>query len=536
MNLTDAQISAPDTATEGVSPHDIRPRSPGELPTKRPGRTRGGPETESFTLRLEVVTPILGGGPKLRDVDRVDIIRPPTIRGHLRFWWRALYALGFQTPKALFEAESQLFGRAAKEDVDEGRSPLHIRVRVHSEGWLDPNNVNMSGRNETPGSYVLWPAQKQKRTRTRPEVPPAPRRMPKTKETELEILFDLTISAPGDQMPALRNALRAWILFGGYGSRSRRGLGSLTVAGEVENGTLKQDAQANWLPAEATRDAINELFDENEDVFDSRKNLSDAVFPSDTPSLRGASLLAGNPNANAYGCWQTVLGWLKEFRQGAPGARAPDPTGQNKRASISNWPEADKIRHLSNPGRIGRWAHDPNRHNAMPAWPRAGFGLPIIGQFQKLSRVPRPGWRDGDREPRFLNWNELPTSHANYGVEPRDFELRLRSDLGEHNRLASALVLKPMPLQGRRFSPCALWLNRTQPPGACVELWQKGPGQNDGFALVANSRVDFDVLEAPGDTAEFAALRNRATLREAFVDWLGAKGNVHNLTDAGGSQ
>ncbi len=46
---------------------------------------------ESITLHLRLITPLFGGGYETREVDPDCIIRPATIRGHLRFWWRALY-------------------------------------------------------------------------------------------------------------------------------------------------------------------------------------------------------------------------------------------------------------------------------------------------------------------------------------------------------------------------------------------------------------------------------------------------------------
>jgi hypothetical protein len=47
-------------------------------------------EVREISLRVEIVTPILGGATHARAVDEVDIIRAATVRGHLRFWWRAL--------------------------------------------------------------------------------------------------------------------------------------------------------------------------------------------------------------------------------------------------------------------------------------------------------------------------------------------------------------------------------------------------------------------------------------------------------------
>ena len=75
------------------SPGYSLPKAPKyrELPTAKPRATRSGPEPVELRVQLEVVTPTLGGSHQTRAIDDVDVIRVPSARGHLRFWWRALY-------------------------------------------------------------------------------------------------------------------------------------------------------------------------------------------------------------------------------------------------------------------------------------------------------------------------------------------------------------------------------------------------------------------------------------------------------------
>lgn len=54
--------------------------------------------------------------------------------------------------------------------------------------------------------------------------PPAPRRNPGTK-------FQFVAKLPATAETEVGNALVAWVLFGGHGGRTRRGLGSKTSAG-----------------------------------------------------------------------------------------------------------------------------------------------------------------------------------------------------------------------------------------------------------------------------------------------------------------
>jgi CRISPR-associated protein Cmr1 len=411
-----------------------------------------------MSVRVEVITPILGGGSQTRTIDDVDVIRAATVRGHLRFWWRALYSAQFHSAQELYARESELWGRAATDEG--GRSAVEARIDVEQAGSIDNNDIDLQ---RTPGAYALWPARAEKR-QGQITKPPAARRLPGTR-------FRLTLVVPADREGEVRNVVRAWLLFGGYGSRTRRGLGSFKVL----------DDPSSWLPSKATRDAITTLF--GPDVL-----ASPGKTVADSPWLGGAAVQVGKAEHNAMKAWTTALEWLKEFRQGTSGQsgdRAREPgTGkpQPQRPSISNWPEADKIRRIK--GKTS--AHAPE-HNATPVWPRAGFGLPIIGQFQKNAR-------NGGRYD-----------------EPDAFELRWRSGNTEHDRLASPLIVKALPLADGTFVPCALWLNRAYPNGNVV------------LRGASSSAAPFDRLVAAGDTARFSALANKQGLRQAFLDWLQAK-------------
>lgn len=206
----------------------------------------------------------------------------------------------------------------------------------------------------------------------------------------------------------------------------------------------------------------------------------------------------GKPNDSAERAWTTALGWLNAFRQGTAGpqgqrAREPGPRNDRNRPSISNWPEADKVRQLSGPP--GGWSHSP-RHNKTLVWPRAGFGLPIIGQFQRKGRA------QGQRY-----------------QEPRDFELRWRRGDDEFDRLASPLIVKALPLADGSYAPCALWLWRGYPRNGRVALKPGDPRSRD-------SAAEFDLLVADGDTALFEPLgvgqaaEAGVRLRTAFFTWL----------------
>lgn len=162
-----------------------------------------------FILTLEVITPMFIAGADGKTPD--DIVRPPSIKGALRFWWRAAH--GFDP--LLKQNEGEIFGQA--------------------------------GENTCKSSFYLYVQQGD----TRPYVcrDPLPRHSYKIKKYTLNILDYLAYGAfpgrsyikPGFTFQLnvkIKNGLRAagvleawqyFCRFGALGARSRNGFGSFTV-------------------------------------------------------------------------------------------------------------------------------------------------------------------------------------------------------------------------------------------------------------------------------------------------------------------
>jgi len=301
--------------------------------------------------------------------------------------------------------------------------------------------------------------------------------------------FSLAIRCPQAREDEVKAAVRAWIMFGGYGGRTRRGCGSLTVTG---------DASA-WLPVTADCTSLQLLLGNG--VF-----CAAPIIPmSDLPLLRGAELWAGPATANANAAWTTALGWLREFRQGSGSdpalhAREPAPPTDPNRPSLSRWPEADKMRHMYIAR--GYTCSHPPRHNDVPIWPRGNLGLPIVGRFQTFGR----GGTPYKEPPPFMIYWFRRGEHA-----------------GSFERLASPLIVKALPLANGQFVPMALWFERGYPAGGEMGLYSK-----DRRTFVPGSLAPFDQLEAPRDTALFTILSGSPAvsglrLRGVFFNWLGVR-------------
>jgi len=121
-----------------------------KLPPPQSRRNPAGEQLVTISVTVQVVTPFFGGGPVARTPDEVDVVRVPTVRGHLRFWWRAVNGSRFTDSRDLYRREACLWGAVpSASNKDSGRSAVDVRIEVRERSYLTE-----------PGDppYVLWPA------------------------------------------------------------------------------------------------------------------------------------------------------------------------------------------------------------------------------------------------------------------------------------------------------------------------------------------------------------------------------------------
>lgn len=382
--------------------------------------------TLSYTI--ELLTPMIGGGTTSWQQDPAQPIRPSAIKAQLRFWWRTMQ--GFETKEELLEAESEIFGSTQK------ASEVNVRVLV------DPKSVELRklGVSETRRpdgkvikrrdfrglpKYVLFPFEELDRTKRKEDdffaVTDAAR-------------FQLVVECPDRFRETLENAVKLWILFGGVGSRTRRGAGSL-------------------ICREANGNEVNNWFSNGADLAAWLKGLVESQPDPPPASSRYARLRKGTlafrtlpPATQAISAWNSLLGTnsdqgLGYFRQGEERGRRKRSAGSN-RPGRSFWPEADSIREITGE-HAGRHAPD---HPALKWFPRAAFGLPI--QF-KFSTAGDPGCPNGPRDSS--KFNLLPQEG---GIS---FE-----------RWPSPCLLKVIALANGSLIAACLFLNSKR-PGLCLK-------------------------------------------------------------------
>ena len=187
-----------------------------------------------IVAEFEIVTPMfLSGADTEQSINR---IRPPSIKGALRFWWRALqWNAVFHEANpltTLHERESKLFGNAADEKKGKGygQSTFSIQIIHGSLNVTERNTVykDFVGKNQSPRNAIRYLGyglmvsfdNKEKKEQAgnlyRPCI---------DSKQKFTVVFKF-LKKP-DQ--SFYDALKLWRLLGGLGSRVRRGFGSLTL-------------------------------------------------------------------------------------------------------------------------------------------------------------------------------------------------------------------------------------------------------------------------------------------------------------------
>ncbi|MDO4723840.1 MAG: type III-B CRISPR module RAMP protein Cmr1 [Comamonadaceae bacterium] len=180
------------------------------------------------TIDYRITTPMFLGGAKPQEVDATQF-RNASFKGALRFWWRALHWGQFlreaqgdvaQALKNLHHKEGALFGKAS-----DGNDSRQSAVRVQSKlKNVQRNNAPLSGI-----AYLLGQGLTDRQYLT---------------QGSLCITLQYACALPADDIASIERAAIALGLFGGLGSRSRKGLGSLAIQSlQREQGGEPKDAK-----------------------------------------------------------------------------------------------------------------------------------------------------------------------------------------------------------------------------------------------------------------------------------------------------
>ncbi len=315
-------------------------------------------ERISQKLEIQFLTSTFGGGTitneagqgsQFKNADPETPIRVPSIRGQLRFWWRATSGAWSGSLEEMREREQKIFGSTSTPSslsvsVDAGKvipqpreiyetnsGQTSIKSKRGSEGLcygafsLTPQNKDIEKNHKKPGSLN--------------DLTNAP--------------WDLHLSFTSEYAADLELALAAWIAFGGIGGRTTRGFGQIAI-------TKAQSVIS-----------VSEILSK---VSAKGSPFLGAIVPAIDPT----NLVRFRSNQSGDDLLNEALSVFSAFRQGSDIARDPGPKpNQPKR---SRWPEPDTIRDIQKRHSYG---HKPVHEYAMVrCFPRAAFGMPIIFHFK----------------------------------------------------------------------------------------------------------------------------------------------------------
>ncbi|MBH5320418.1 type III-B CRISPR module RAMP protein Cmr1 [Paenibacillus sp. GSMTC-2017] len=370
---------------------------------------------------ITIVTPMFGGGTEAGAVDEANPIRSSSVRGNLRFWWRATRGASFESTAELLNREIEIFGDTSNP------SPIKIWVEASEDASkfhdakvprINPkNNQTNYVLNSSLNRYALFPFDDNK---------------PKTRYCN-DLKFNLFIEMPSgmEQLyeKELKPALWAWINFGGVGARTRRGCGSL----HCDDFSPGAKTYEKLFPLESvTKVDLLRWYKKSIEIYELKLPTVDAASSTEWPVLCD-SIKINRAQITVTSAWNEAVEVYRKFR------RTPNPP-MNRNMSEAHpkrsfWPEADSIRKLTN-------MSDPDHVNSQTiqdskgVFPRAQLGLPIQFQF-------------ANRRKQTFNPKD-----PNKGIDPYKTTLLPKVKDKVKERLASPLILKGLAISvqsGKEF-------------------------------------------------------------------------------------
>ncbi len=295
----------------------------------------------------QFLTPVFGGGVQVeqhkKHADPITPVRVPSIRGQLRFWWRACNPRGCTGIKELLAAETEVFGAAS--------APSPLSIAVKKQPGLRVSVPVLKDRfgvvdNRYARAYGAFPLRD---TNNRGEP-------------EHGVLHDhpgewvLSLRYPSIIANDVEAAFWAWAHFGGLGGRTRRGFGAIAEVGHGGGGLL--DIKEGWGRFV--------------------RGVKGVAWPH-LPALERRRLRArelpfmSGPEAQEY-----LLGLMMKLRQVDVGRKKKADDIPGNHPGRSYWPEPDAIRKL-----MRQRSHEHAKPvTDLDAFPRAVFGMPIIFHFK----------------------------------------------------------------------------------------------------------------------------------------------------------
>jgi CRISPR-associated protein Cmr1 len=330
--------------------------------------------SETIEATFRIVTPMFLGG---ADQGISDGIRPPSVKGALRCWWRALNWGRFRTEAGADDAsaltkmhaeEARLFGLAADEVGTGGQGCFLLKVHHDNLGTTAKNSIhfgfkptrliNRNGRNEIDrnhlagarylgyGLMVPFTSKDQDTGVTKYAGQLMRECLNENKEFTLKLIFRNIVE------PSINDALIAWGLLGSLGSRARHGMGSIALT------SLRQDKVERWTVPVSESDYDARV----EEYINNRIRISTTLPPFSAfwQSARIDRLISTTDCYSVLDDFGKALMMYRSWGSSALGNLLPGGASEKRFKDDHDW--------FKNPG----WQiYNPNFHPK-----RAVFGMP----------------------------------------------------------------------------------------------------------------------------------------------------------------
>lgn len=164
-------------------------------------------------FEVEVVTPMFLGGANLGQAE----LRTPSLKGMIRFWWRA--TCDIESIENLKQTESEIFGSTAQ------KSALSVHIADHRQSEAVLKNLpkgKMFQVKSSRGTFKLGILDylsfglRDRKLYTRAHYPPG-------------TTFIVKLACEKSHEASVLRAFRTFVDFGGLGARSRNGFGCLKI-------------------------------------------------------------------------------------------------------------------------------------------------------------------------------------------------------------------------------------------------------------------------------------------------------------------
>lgn len=437
--------------------------------------------------KYELITPLFGGGVEPGVNDNITPINGKTIRGHLRFWWRATrggqFGGGDEGLRRMKALEDRIWGAASTKSAS---NPSAVQIEVELGAYQrigSPEAPYVARHRPNPDwaklIYAAFPLQDDPHSVSRFRF-------------DLKVRFPETLESANGGLVSLAEEIEAtlwaWQTFGGVGARTRRGFGAIKRADEPHAWPKEPEKIEERIKTEL-KNCVSEG-DFPLDVPHLSKDLSFALATTSRMVQVGPNRVSRlEPYDTADDAWEALIVELKNFRQARTGAGG---FGRSK------WNEPERIREITGQ-RLP--AHAKNESLAsIKEFPRAAFGQPILFQFHRDQKNPS-GSSDPRRDPvdTILKGGRLP-GQANKTRE----------------RLASPLILKPLSCAGTKAVGLAAILKgpRVSPEG----LYLSGERVNQNLGMRITKKEGMSIEPLRDFAARLGHDDDELDVLEAFID------------------